>query len=677
MKRLIIYIGLFLSLASCASQEDLDKLTRRVNDLENLSISSAKEQMASIEVSISSLENARISTDSAINALEKEYITLYYEVEELKKDEAASSKEIDALKEFSASNAAQIELLKSKSDELGEQIEDLKAYADTLNSGTMDWFKATFATIARMDSVQQSIAVFKTMIPELQEQISAVQDSVARWVGISLEGYVTLAELQAASKEVLAKASAAASDTRDSVNAVVKVLNADIASVKKELDATVKSAVNAALSDGGVITAAVESLLKEASVKLTSRVDSLKTSITDLQKSDESLRSGIDSLSARLSALEAWKAETVNQIQSIVCVPSATGGSVGVYRIIKTDLLFEIRPLSAAQTLVNASGSKNFFKFQAAVAHPSKVPSYKDFTVNSVSMSGDLVKVNVSFPDDKALSKGFAVGDSTLVGRLLVEAYSGHGNYVCKTSDHCPLSVLHDYVEIGGKKWSLMNLGAASISGSPSTCFGDYYAWGATEPWLESYDLSESGVNMSGQVWKSGKSDGYIKKNAPYYDGSGYVKYSSGTVLQAGDDAATVSWGQNWRTPTVNDFKALHKACTGSEDSCTPSSLTSSNPTGGVYWLYSGQTYLLEYTGSCGLLYVDAADTSKKLFLPAAGYFNGTTFEYSGDSPSGYYNTANCTGGTSATAFKVSNGEIKFSIAWQRYYGNLIRPISD
>lgn len=34
----------------------------------------------------------------------------------------------------------------------------------------------------------------------------------------------------------------------------------------------------------------------------------------------------------------------------------------------------------------------------------------------------------------------------------------------------------HDYVEIGGKKWATMNVGASTVSDSPETAYGDYYA---------------------------------------------------------------------------------------------------------------------------------------------------------------------------------------------------------
>ena len=40
----------------------------------------------------------------------------------------------------------------------------------------------------------------------------------------------------------------------------------------------------------------------------------------------------------------------------------------------------------------------------------------------------------------------------------------------------------HAFVEIGGLKWATMNVGATTVAGSYETCYGDYFAWGETEP---------------------------------------------------------------------------------------------------------------------------------------------------------------------------------------------------
>ena len=84
--------------------------------------------------------------------------------------------------------------------------------------------------------------------------------------------------------------------------------------------------------------------------------------------------------------------------------------------------------------------------------------------------------------------------------------------------------------------WASCNLGATK----PEE-FGDYYAWGETEP-KKVYD-----------------SDTY-----KWYDGDKSNKYCySGVkkILDQEDDAATVKCGRNWRMPTHTEWKDLIEKC--------------------------------------------------------------------------------------------------------------------
>lgn len=74
-------------------------------------------------------------------------------------------------------------------------------------------------------------------------------------------------------------------------------------------------------------------------------------------------------------------------------------------------------------------------------------------------------------------------------------------------------------------KWASCNIGASS----PEE-FGDYFAWGETEPY------------QYGRKYKH--SDGY-----------------DGTILKASDDVATVKWGENWHTPSVAEMNELKSNC--------------------------------------------------------------------------------------------------------------------
>ena len=111
-------------------------------------------------------------------------------------------------------------------------------------------------------------------------------------------------------------------------------------------------------------------------------------------------------------------------------------------------------------------------------------------------------------------------------------------------------------------KWASFNLGATKPEG-----YGDYFAWGDTEPYYYSLDPLS---------WKEGKEAGYAQSSYKwsmeglYYaqtkyctDSSyGYNGFTDGkTTLDPEDDAAYVNLGGKWRMPTNVEFKELLNKC--------------------------------------------------------------------------------------------------------------------
>lgn len=237
-----------------------------------------------------------------------------------------------------------------------------------------------------------------------------------------------------------------------------------------------------------------------------------------------------------------------------------------------------------------------------------------------------------------------------------------------------------EYVEIGGIKWATMNLGASSIAGSPATCFGDYFAWGETDPrytGIMTYYKSNYAY-ATFQGWRSEHSEGYSSKDVPSYTDS---------FLDAEHDAATDTWGDKWRTPTKEDFEALALACGGSINNydIDKNVLNTSNPTGGIYWLEIDQQYLPEYTGVCGTLFVDQTDTNNRIFFPNAGgigYFNDQSDHYDKYWPK-YFSWVDCIYWTSSKRdedFAYSqgvDGACLYRYSRKCFLGYPIRPISD
>ena len=106
----------------------------------------------------------------------------------------------------------------------------------------------------------------------------------------------------------------------------------------------------------------------------------------------------------------------------------------------------------------------------------------------------------------------------------------------------------HDYVDLGlpsGTKWATCNVGATK----PEE-YGDYYAWGETEP-KTTYDWST-------YKWCNGDYDTQTK----YCTDSSYGTVDNKTVLELADDAARANWGGAWRMPTDAEWTELRENCT-------------------------------------------------------------------------------------------------------------------
>ena len=224
------------------------------------------------------------------------------------------------------------------------------------------------------------------------------------------------------------------------------------------------------------------------------------------------------------------------------------------------------------------------------------------------------------------------------------------------------------YVEIGGKKWATMNLGATTVAGSRMTCYGDYYAFGETNVrYAHRYANTDGSLTF----------DEWYSQYATY-------GYSSGTYTRASGDAVKEKLGGSWRIPTKKDFVALRNACTGgtSEEYSKFDELNSRNPSGGVYWLTTNQIYLPEYNGVEGVLYVDKTDTSKRLFFPAAGRLWQKTL-YGNNEEGMYWSTDYKEYSDRTLGYCLRfyyNGTDHYenpTNEWEMYHGLTLRPVSD
>ena len=202
-------------------------------------------------------------------------------------------------------------------------------------------------------------------------------------------------------------------------------------------------------------------------------------------------------------------------------------------------------------------------------------------------------------------------------------------------------------------KWASFNIGATS----PES-YGDYYAWGETEPYYSS---------LEPLTWKNGKSDGYDWPSYKWCKGSSttMTKYCSDssygyngfadtkTVLEPEDDVAHVKLGGNWRMPTDAEWTELRNNCS---------------------WTWTDN---YNGTGVRGRIVTSNIEgyTDKSIFLPAAGRLDETNFNFAGSY--GYYWSSSLYTVIPSRAWYVyfysdhiTRGDLN------RCYGRSVRPVS-
>ena len=103
----------------------------------------------------------------------------------------------------------------------------------------------------------------------------------------------------------------------------------------------------------------------------------------------------------------------------------------------------------------------------------------------------------------------------------------------------------YEYVDLGlSVNWATMNVGA-----NASEEYGDYFAWGETEP----KDI----YNWSTYKWCNGSQ----RTQTKYCTALRFGTVDNKTVLELADDAAQANWGGTWRMPTKEEIDDLVYLC--------------------------------------------------------------------------------------------------------------------
>ena len=205
-----------------------------------------------------------------------------------------------------------------------------------------------------------------------------------------------------------------------------------------------------------------------------------------------------------------------------------------------------------------------------------------------------------------------------------------------------------EYVDLGlpsGIKWAKRNLGASKPSD-----YGDYYAWGETEPKAEytwaTYKWMQAGQSDWKHITKYTVADGQTE--GIWYDAGGTFIGDNKTTLEAADDAATRKLGSPWRMPTLVEIRELLDA-----NNCT--------------WTWTTQDGKNGYE-------VKSKTNGNSIFLPAAGYRLGSVLDNAG-SEGRYWSGSLSTAYSDNARYLYFASGVHDCYSNYRYYGFSVRPV--
>jgi hypothetical protein len=223
-----------------------------------------------------------------------------------------------------------------------------------------------------------------------------------------------------------------------------------------------------------------------------------------------------------------------------------------------------------------------------------------------------------------------------------------HGKYYAvkvKMQKSAPAAA--EAVDLGlssGTKWANMNVGATSESD-----YGLFFAWGETTGYAGSHDFG-----WTNYKWSAGSKDGkqfskYVPSYEPTYWG-GEGSADNKTKLDLEDDAAHANWGGSWRMTTYAEVNELLATETDANYTWTWTSVDGHNG-----------------------YRITNKSTSATIFLPAAGYWDGTSLTEQGNR--GLYWTSSLFDSPRGLILYFSNMTTPGSDFYPRSYGFTVRPV--
>ena len=394
------------------------------------------------------------------------------------------------------------------------------------------------------------------------------------------------------------------------------------------------------------LTAAIDKMNADQQTKLQAIKDVLNsvnaTLDAKLAAIEAAMKAQTLSLEGKLALIEdAMKAQTLALekkgdalVAAIKGLPDYTAKLAAIETAIKALPNYEAQ-LKALNALITDQNSKLDDQIAALEGIKNAIPDYS----NKLSAIENAIK---AMPDHNAAIN--SIKDE--IANLVKEVKDGNKSEADALAEIAKkiealkaaggsTTVVKDCVDLGlpsGLMWRKYNVGANSEYEK-----GNYYAWGETVT-KQKYDIT---------TYKWGELIG----ETTYY--TKYNETDKLTLLQPEDDAATANLGENYRTPTKEDWQELVEECTW----WVATKKNKYNKTVIDYWKVVGPN-------------------GNFIILPSTGSYNGDEWY---DETSAYQSASRIEGSPLATIIKWTNRDTMTLPSWTRTaeheYGYPVRPV--
>ena len=493
-------------------------------------------------------------------------------------------------------------------------VNDFSKVVDAINNGTLKNEQAIAqltAAIDKMNADQQTkLQAIKDVLNSVNATIDAklaVIEAAMKAQTLSLEGKLALIEdaMKAQTLTLEKKCDAivaaikALPDYTEKLQAIEKAISAlpDYTAKLEAIEKALTSQTLALAEKLGFIQGALE----DQTIAMKEKMDILKGVINDQTKALD-LRLGAletamknqtlelkDKLALLNSTLETQTLTLANKLEAISsaveAMPDYTSKLAAIEAAIKALPNYEAQ-LKALNTLIEDQNSKLDDQIAAIEGIMNAIPDYSNklsAIENAIKAMPDYDAAINSIKDEIAkLVKAVEDGNKSEADALAeiakkIEALKAAGGTTTEVKD---------YVDLGlpsGLMWRKYNVGAKSEYEA-----GNYYAWAETSPKQEyNWDTYKYCVQVNG---------------IGLYSYTKYNKRDKLTVLQPEDDAATANLGNNYRTPTREEWKELLNKCNW--EVVTKTNKNYMNPVVD-YWKVTGPN-------------------GKFIILPSTGYYAGS-----------------------------------------------------